>query len=233
MEDVMAINWIVDIAFLLLMAIGIIVGIKMGFVKTVAKPVKFVLAVVLAFAFAANLSTSVVEPLISAPITNQLTSFLSEKFTDISAETVDTLPTLVKFAAGLCGVDIAEVATNAGEGSIIGAIVSEITTPFTTIICTALSFILLFFVSKLVLSLVFAIINKVIDNGIVGVANRIIGAVFMGALAFIVCWGVASIFELVIHLPVFAGQAWANEFTGGFVYKFLKSINPIDLLLSF
>ena len=55
----------------------------------------------------------------------------------------------------------------------------------------------------------------------------------MGALAFIVCWALASVFELVMNLPVFVGQAWVNEFTGGFVYKFLKSINPIDILLSF
>ncbi len=229
----MAINWIVDISFLLIMAIGIIAGIKLGFVKAVAKPVKFVLAVVIAFALAANLSATVIEPLISAPITNHLTSFLSEKFSDISAETVDTLPTLVKFAAGLCGVDIAEVATNAGEGSIISAIVSQITDPFTSIICTAIAFILLFFVAKIVLSLLFAIVNRIIDNGIVGAVNKIIGAVFMGALAFIVCWALASVFELVMNLPVFAGQAWVNEFTGGFVYKFLKSINPIDILLSF
>lgn len=233
MEDIMAINWIVDIAIVLIMAIGVIIGIKMGFIKTVSKPVRFVLSLVIAFSFAAKLSVAIVEPLISAPITNQLSDFLSVKFADVSAETVDTLPTLVKFAAGLCGVDIAEVATNAGEGSIINAIVTEITAPFTSIICTALAFIILFFVSKLVLTLVFAIINKIVDNGFVGIVNRIIGAVFMGALAFIVCWGAASIFELVINLPVFEGQAWVNEFTGGYVYKFLKSINPIDLLLSF
>ena len=229
----MAINWIVDIAFLLIMAIGIIIGIKLGFVKTVAKPVRFVLAVVIAFTLAANFSAAVVEPLISAPITNQLTEFLSEKFADMTAEQVDTLPTLVKLAAGLCGVDIAEVATDVGEGSIIAAIVSEITTPFTRIICTAVAFIALFFVAKLVLTLLFAIIDRIVDNGIVGVANRVVGAVFMGALAFIISWGAASIFELVINLPVFEGQAWVNEFTGGFIYKFLKSINPIDILLSF
>ena len=229
----MAINWIVDIAFLLIMAIGIIVGIKLGFIKTVAKPVRFVLSVVIAFTLAANFSAAVVEPLISGPITNQLTAFLSEKFADMTAEKVDTLPTLVKFAAGLCNVDIAEVATDVGEGSIIAAIVSEITTPFTSIICTAVAFIALFFVAKLVLTLLFALIDKIVDNGIVGVANRVIGAVFMGALAFIVCWGAASIFELVINLPVFEGQTWVNEFTGGFIYKLLKSINPIDILLSF
>ena len=128
---------------------------------------------------------------------------------------------------------IAEVATDVGEGSIIAAIVSEITTPFTSIICTAVAFIALFFVAKLVLTLLFALIDKIVDNGIVGVANRVIGAVFMGALAFIVCWGAASIFELVINLPVFEGQTWVNEFTGGFIYKLLKSINPIDILLSF
>ena len=229
----MAINWIVDIEFLLIMAIGIIVGIKLGFIKTVAKPVRFVLSVVIAFTLAANFSAAVVEPLISGPITNQLTAFLSEKFADMTAEKVDTLPTLVKFAAGLCNVDIAEVATDVGEGSIIAAIVSEITTPFTSIICTAVAFIALFFVAKLVLTLLFALIDKIVDNGIVGVANRVIGAVFMGALAFIVCWGAASIFELVINLPVFEGQTWVNEFTGGFIYKLLKSINPIDILLSF
>ena len=215
------------------MAVGIIMGVKMGFIKTVAKPIRFVLSVVIAFTFAANFSAAIVEPLISAPVTNQLTSFLSDRFSDVSAETVETLPTLVKLAAGLCGIDIVEVASNTGEGSIIGAIVTEITAPFTSIICTVIAFIVLFFASKLVLTIAFAIVNKIIDNGIIGVANRIIGAVFMGALAFIVCWGAASIFELVIHLPVFEGQAWVDEFSGGFIYKFLKTINPIDLLLSF
>jgi uncharacterized membrane protein required for colicin V production len=229
----MAINWIVDIAFMLIFAIGVIIGIKMGFVKTVAKPVKFVLAVFIAFAFAANLSSAVISPLISAPITNQLTAFLSEKFADVTAETVDSLPTLVKFAAGLCGVDIAEVASNPGESGVIGSIVEKITTPFTDIICTAVAFILLFFVAKLVLTVLFAIVDKVVDNGLIGVINKLIGAVFMGAFTFILCWCIAAIFELVINLPVFEEQAWAAEFTGGFVYKFLKSINPIDLLLSF
>ena len=158
---------------------------------------------------------------------------LAEKFADITAETVDTLPTLVKFAAGLCGVDLAAVAANPGESGIIGSIVEQITAPFTNIICTAISFILLFFVAKILLSIVFAIIDKILDNGLIGVVNKIIGAVFMGAFAFIICWCIASVFELVINLPVFESQAWAQEFTGGFVYKFLKSINPIDLLLSF
>ena len=229
----MAINWIVDIAFMLIFVIGVIVGIKMGFIKTVAKPVKFVLAVFIAFAFAANLSSTVISPLISAPITNQLTSFLEQKFADVTVETVDTLPTLVKFAAGLCGVDLAEIASNPGESGIIGSIVEQITTPFANIICTVIAFILLFFLAKIVLGLAFAIIDKVLDNGLIGVVNKIIGAVFMGTFAFILCWCIAAVFELVINLPVFESQAWTQEFTGGFVYKFLKSINPIDLLLSF
>ena len=229
----MAINWIVDIAFMLIFVIGVIIGIKMGFIKTVAKPVKFVLAVFIAFAFAANLSSTVISPLISAPITNQLTAFLEQKFADVTVETVDTLPTLVKFAAGLCGVDLAEIASNPSESGIIGSIVEQITTPFANIVCTAIAFILLFFLAKIVLGLAFAIIDKVLDNGLIGVVNKIIGAVFMGTFAFILCWCIAAVFELVINLPVFESQAWAQEFTGGFVYKFLKSINPIDLLLSF
>lgn len=229
----MAINWIIDIAFVIIMIIGIVIGIKKGFISTVAKPVKFALAVYLAFTFCANLATAVIQPLIAEPVTNQLSSYLTEKFASVTAETVDTLPTLVKLAAGLCGVDIEAVANETGEGSVIAAIVGEITAPFAQIVCTAVAFILIFFAAKLVLSVVFAIINKIVDNGFIGVANRIVGCVFTTALAFLVCWGIASIFELVIHLPVFEGQAWVNEFTGGFIYKFLKSISPIDLLLSF
>ena len=229
----MVVNWIVDIVFMLLFATSIIVGVYMGFIKTVAKPVKFVLAIFLAYFFAANFSAMVVEPLIAPPIRNQLMSFLTEKFAEITVETVDTLPTLVKFAAGLYGVDLAEVASGAGEGSIIETIVANIVDPSAHILCTAISFVALFFVAKLLLTIVFAIVDKVIDNGIIGVANKIVGAVFTGMLGFIICWALASVFELVIHLPVFAEQSWAMEFTGGFVYKFLKSISPIDLLLSF
>ena len=229
----MAVNIILDLIFIAIMVFGIVFGIKRGFINTIAKPVKFVLAIFIAFTLCANLSEAVVKPLIAAPITGQLTSYLTERFSEVTAETVDTLPTLVKLAAGLCGVDIAEIATETGDGSVIAAIVEKITDPFATIVCTAVAFVLVLIAAKIVLSIIFAIINKIVDNGLIGAINRILGCVVTTALAFIVCWAIAAVFELVIHLPVFEGQAWVNEFTGGFVYKLLKSINPIDLILSF
>ena len=229
----MTVNIIVDASLVLILLIGLIIGLKKGFISTVAKPVQFALAVFIAFTFAANLSDTVVKPLVAAPITNQLASHLTERFSEVTAETVDTLPTLVKLAAGLCGVDISEVATSTGDGTVIARIVDQITEPFATIICSVIAFLLIFFAAKIVLSILFAIINKIVDNGVIGVLNRILGCIFTTALAFIVCWGIAAVFELFIHLPVFEGQAWVGEFGGGFIYKFFKSVSPIDLLLSF
>lgn len=229
----MTVNIIVDIALVVIMIAGVFIGLKKGFLATVAKPVKIALAVLLAFHFAANLSATVIKPLIAAPITNQLATHLTTRFSEITAETVDTLPTVIKLAAGLCGIDIAEVAASSGDGSVIATIVESITDPFATIICTALSFILILIAARIVLSILFAIVNKIVDTGFVGVVNRILGCVFTTALAFLVCWGIAAVFELVIHLPVFEGQAWVGEFGGGFVYKFFKSISPLEMLLSF
>lgn len=229
----MTVNVILDIVLCLIMLIGLIVGLKKGFFAALGKPIKFFIALFLAFQFAAVLSTAIIEPMISAPITNKISSFLMEKYADMSAETTESLPTLIKLAAGLCGVDLSAVAEGAEGGEIIVSIVNAITTPAVRIVCTVFSFIVLFFLSKLVLALIFGIVNKIIDNGFVGVVNKILGCVFTGAVAFIACWGISSIFEFVIHLDAFAGQAWVNEFTGGFVYNFFKSISPLDLLLSF
>ena len=78
------------------------------------------------------------------------------------------------------------------------------------------------------------IIDKIAsDGGFVDVVNKLLGAVVMLAFSLIVAWGLVAVSDVILHLPVLAEQAWVQEFTGGVVFNFLKSVSPLEILLSF
>ena len=71
------------------------------------------------------------------------------------------------------------------------------------------------------------------ETGMLGVLNKTLGFIFSTAFAIIISWAVASVFTYVISMPVFDEVQWIQEFSGGYVYGFFKTLNPIDILLSF
>lgn len=225
---------IFDVILIAILAVGALVGYKVGFIKTVCKPFKGLLALVLAFFTASPIGNAIVKPLIQAPLVNQLSAFLTEKCGDLTVENAyEQLPTLIKMALGICGIDINGVIEGAEGGTIAENIVTAVSDPFVSIVSTIIAFIVLWFVFKLLMGLIISIVNGILDRGIIGLANRILGCVMMFVLAFFACWAISAIFETVIHLPVFVESGWTENFSGGFIYRFFKMINPIELLLSF
>ena len=230
----MTVNIIVDVSLVLIALIGLIVSTKRGFVKSVAKPVRFVAALAIGFSFASAVGASVVSPLISAPLSNKIEAVLEKECSEIVAETAEEqLPTIFKFAAGLADVDVEKVAAEDTSGNIIGAISEALTKPIVSIISAIIAFILLYFVSKILISIFFKIVAKTAEHGFVGVLNKILGFVFGAAFMFVVCWGLVAVFDLVVHLPALAETAWAADFSGGYIFNFFKEFGPLDLLLSF
>ncbi len=229
-------NIIVDIILVALLITGAIIGAVKGFVKTVAKPIKWVASLAFSFSVSPSLGDNVIKPLILTPVSNQLAEFLNERYAEITAENAgSSLPMLIRIAAGLCGININEVASNAENAdiSVLNAVINSITDPVVGVISVIIAFIILYIASSLVLSLVIAIINAIVDHGVVGVINRILGCILTLVLSFMIVWLLASVFDTVIAIPTVAEAAWVQEFTGGWVYNFLKSFSPLDLLLSF
>ena len=227
-------NVLFDIILVGIFLAGVIIGIKNGFLDTIARPVKFVAALMISFSLASVVGSSIIEPIIGPAISNKLGSILVEKYSNITAETAnESLPTLIKFAASLCGVDIEGVASEAQGIAVIEAIVDAVTTPVVEIIGIIIGFIALYFVSKILLNLLVSLINSVVNNGIIGVVNRTLGCIFTGFLAFAVCWALTAILEFILNIPVIANIEWVQDFTGGAIYRFYKSFSPLDLLLSF
>ena len=224
-------NIIFDAVLVILMLIGIIVGAKRGFVGTVAKPVKLALSIWLSFSLSGFFAEKLVKPIISSPITSKLTSFLIEKYSYITAAQSGELPLLIRVAAALADVDPALISEE-GEQYIV-ILVNQITDPVVTLIALVITFILLYIILRLVLSLLLWLIESIVDDGFVGVTNRIVGCIFTFVLSFVISWCVVAVSDFVFHIPAISEIAWVAEFDGGFVYKFFKSISPIDLLLSF
>lgn len=230
----MFVSIIFDLILTGILAAGIIIGIKNGFISTVARPVKFVAAIALAISLASVVGSAVIEPIIGPAISNKLSGVLIEKYSDITAETAnESLPTLIKLAAGMCSVDITEVASTADGVSVIEAIVDSVTSPVVEIVATITGFILVYFVSKILLSILVSFINTMFNNGIVGTANKVLGAVFTFLLAFIVAWAFTAVSEFIFNIPIIAKAKLVENFNGGILYRFFRSFTPLDLLLSF
>lgn len=227
-------NLIFDAVLVGILVVGAIIGIKNGFVDTIAKPFKFVAAIVLAFSLAASIGSQVIEPIIGPAISNKLSDILIAKYSEITAETAnESLPTLIKFAASMCDVDITSIASGAAGISAIEAIVNAVTSPVVSIMSTILGFALVYFVSKIFLNFVMIFVNALISRGVIDVVNKALGCVFTIFLAFVVVWALTSVSEFVLNLPALESVTWIEGFTGGPLYKFFKSFTPLDLLLSF
>lgn len=230
----MSVNLIVDLVLTLIILIGAIIGIRMGFVKTVAKPVKLIASFFLALAFASLVGGEIIAPIITQPISNKLESVLLKVCAEITPENaVNGIPTLIKLAAGACGIDIGEVVTGETTAEIIHSVSLTITEPVVDIIASVIAFFILYIVLKLVFTIVFALVNRAVDRGIIGKINRILGCVFNVVFSLLLCWALTAAFDFVIHVPAVYESAWAQQFTGGFVYNLFKSVSPLELLLSF
>ncbi len=214
--------WIViDIILVSFIVIGIIVGIKRGFIRSVEAPIRFVGSLASAYLLASPLSVKVVEPMIGASLTNQLSDYLMSKCADPGAE----LPTLVKLAASIVNVDL--------EGKTIEQIIVEIASPTVHVVTVIIMFVLLFFVSKLILKLAFKILDSVFNTSLLVIPNKIIGCILNALLGAVTAWIGVFVFNFVIHLDSMAEVRWAAEFVGGPIYNFFLNLSPLDLLLGF
>ena len=229
----MLLNIIIDIILVAIVIVGGIIGFKRGFFLTITKPVKWFLSLLLAFVLCELVAQSLVTPLIEAPLTNQLSEYLTEKCGEMTADTVsEDMPTLLKLAAGAVGVDIAAFNGNDSE-ALITEIVDKLASPAINLFAVILSFILIYVLSKLFLGIIIKILNKIFNLGPIGALNSVLGIVFGAAFAFVISWLVVVLFGYVISIPAVSELTWAQNFDGGYIYNFFDSITPLDLLLSF
>ena len=224
---------LVDIIIAAILVAGIVIGIKRGFILAAAKLLKWCPALIIAFLLSGTVATSIVEPLIDDPLTNQISDYLVDKCDVLTSDNVeDELPTVLKLAARIVDVDIDSFEGESGE-ALIAQIVDKLADPVIHLFAVIISFLLLYFLSKILLSILIHILNNIFEHGVLGVCNRVLGCVFCSFISIIVAWLFVLLFSYVINVPFIADAAWARDFDGGFLYDFFKRMSPLDILLSF
>ena len=218
----------VEILLWVILLVGVALGIRSGFIRMAAKPVKLILSLVLAFSLCTSVAEGIVTPIIEQPITNYIYDFLAENCPELNIENVaEELPTVLKMAAGMYGINVEEiVAQNAGR-DIIAEITAVLAAPVISILAIIVSFVLLYFVSKLLITLALSLIDLIFSNGIFGALNKILGGVSGAVISFAVAWALAVLIEFLYHIN---GNGLENP---GLLYTFFNTYSPIELLLSF
>lgn len=214
--------WItVDVILVSFIVIGFIVGLKRGFIKSVQSPLCFVGSLSLSYLLANPISVKIVEPMIGASLSNQISRYLINHCADPGAE----LPTLVKLAASIVNVDL--------EGKTIEQIIVDIASPTVHIVSVIIVFIILCFVIKLVLKLLFKILDSIFNSSVLVIPNKIVGCAFNTIIGGVAAWITVLGFHFFIHLDSMSEASWASEFVGGPIYNFFLNLSPLDLLLGF
>ena len=184
----------VDLVLLVIIAIGIILGIRRGFIASVAKPLRRILAIAIAFGCASSFGAVLIQPHLSTPIITRVTDILYSNCPDITAESAASeLPFILRLVANMAGVDVA--ASAAGASDVIEALVNVLAQPIVSAASTAISFVILFLLSNLILRLLFYILDKYSRQGVFGVITKAIGCVVNLLLAFSIDWLLVSIFS--------------------------------------
>jgi hypothetical protein len=212
---------------------GAYFGIKRGFVSIMAKPVKVFASIMLAMAICTGVARTIVVPIIDAPITNYIASFLYDNCSSITPEiTADELPTLLKISAAIFNIDVYAVAVNA-NGKVIEAIVANLAEPAIYVIAVIIAFVLTYILGRLLFSLALFLIDVLVKGGLFGKINKSLGVVFGISIAFICAWATVGFISFALSTPMFASNVVSEDFRGGLLYRFFNNFSPIELLLRF
>ena len=182
---------IVDIILLIVLFVMILAGIKNGFVRCVLSIVAFTLA----FAAAVFLSEPAAQTVYDNFAKEPIESAIAERITDTgTAQTaadstqaaIDSLPEAVVSAASSLGIDVSQLAEQAGSinlntSDMAAELTDKVARPIALAVLKVLAFAVIFLILNLVLQIVVSVISRLFDLPVLKTFNRTLGGV-LGAV---------------------------------------------------
>lgn len=182
---------IVDIILLIVIFVMILAGIKNGFVRCVLSIVAFTLA----FAAAVFLSEPAAQTVYDNFAKEPIESAIAERITDTgTAQTaadstqaaIDSLPEAVVSAASSLGIDVSQLAEQAGSinlntSDMAAELTDKVARPIALAVLKVLAFAVIFLILNLVLQIVVSVISRLFDLPVLKTFNRTLGGV-LGAV---------------------------------------------------
>lgn len=197
---------LLDVIFLLIVAICIFVAVKKGFVRSLVEVVGYVLAFVMVFSF----SGMVAEYIYSNFIEESLIVAIETAVLENSNNAIEQLPNYIRMFLPKEEFDINSVlsASSVNVSSISEAVGVTIEPIAMNIIKTIAAFII--FALVLILSKILAkVINSLFRGAVLGTANKFLGAI-IGLVKGAV---IGAVYSLVVYLTTVLPSVEALSFT--------------------
>lgn len=248
-RSIFTVGMITDIVIIAIIIINIITGAKNGFLYTVYRFLRVIIAVVAACFFARPLADLIK----TTPAYNSLAKNLESSLGNYIDDVVSGF-----FTGGADSMTEKMQASESGLVSLLEAfgrspeeIAAEysrlmeqkaetaaeelkqfIIAPVTDAITMAISFIMIFIVSLLVLYIIMSVLNLVADAPVVNFINRILGGAAGAVFAIIHIFIISILLDAILPLTGSVGVDILAQIKESSLYSLVFSFNPIAFLVA-
>lgn len=197
---------LLDVIFLLIVAICVLVAVKKGFVRSLIEVLGYVLAIVLVFSFSTVISEYVYTGFVEEPIINAVETTVVEQGTNA----YEQLPTYIKALISKANLDVSAFSAESAEGaSELALKVENSVEPYVVaIIKTIVSFVV-FALSLLIARILAKFVNSLFKGAVLGTANKFLGAI-IGLVKGAV---IGAVYSLIVYLSTVLPSVEALSFT--------------------
>lgn len=223
----MLLEALIEVALILILVGGGVYGYRKGLFKLVARPLRVILCLALAFSLCGSVGDELISPLIAPAVKNYLLELLEQQRIGVDT-TIDNLPTVLKILIGLLALG----GTSDIEWT-VDKLVDLLAAPFSSLVSRIIAFVILVALAMLILKLTIIAIESLLDAGVLGKINSILGVILSGCISFLLAWAFVSVVDYLFHLEMLRDSARLEGFVGGPIYRLLREASPIWLLLSF
>lgn len=214
-------TWIIEITLICVLLLGAYYGYAGGFFKLAMQPIKRASGILFALSLCRQVGNTFIAPIIRSSITNYTTEFMR-------SHSLDKIPTVIKFAAIISGRE-----ELIGSGNNAAVAITELTSPLVALIASVLAFLLLIFLAKICFTALVNVTNRLVSVGTIGVINRALGVAFAGFFSLIVVWIMVFIIDMLFHTQTLYKFDFIAGYNPGPIFKTMRDISPLELLLSF
>ena len=219
---------LLEIILLTILVGGGIFGYRKGLFRFVASPFRAIACLALAFWTCGEVGDLIFSPLIAPAMENYLAELLGEGLNIAQDVDFENLPTVLKIILAASFFE--------GKGDInisTAEIVDIVARPLSGILSRIIAFVILFTLAAIISRLIIHLVNFVLDRGILGKINSILGVLLSGAISILIAWGFVSLFDCIIHLDFLGRITLLDDFVGGPIYRLFRESSLLQLLLSF
>lgn len=199
----MIFDLVIDVVLLSVFFCTAYYGYKKGLFKMILEPFRTVICFVVSFSLSDRVAKDIISPVIAPTVRN----YIAQKLLQNSHGQI---------------IDLKGIFTH--DGRMLDSVILLISQVFAFVLC--------YLLTSLILKLVIAFLGLLAERGILGGINSFLGMFLSCCIGFAVIWLLASAIDYSLHLDALVNSSFAKEFGGGVIYRWLRELNPIRLILS-